>query len=211
MKEFDRLVDVMNHLLSPEGCPWDREQTLETLRSTVLEEACELIEAVDLKDPLHIQEELGDLLWNAVFFAALAERDGLFTMRELIEAHTNKLIRRHPHVFGDDRASTAQDALGHWEAVKAQENKDKRKSVFDGIPHGLPGLARAAKVLRRLRKQGDEEAIQALPTSDREAEIGNQLLTIAAQAQAEGIDPESALRRTLTELEKRYREKEQIR
>lgn len=210
MKEFDQLIDIIGELLGPNGCPWDRKQSMQTLRSTVLEECCELIEAVDLGDDAHIREELGDLLWNVVFFGALAERDGQFTIRELLQGHCDKLIRRHPHVFGDSKAATPEEAIGHWEAVKAEEQKDKRKSPFDGIPHGLPALARAYKLVKRLRKQGEGAALKELARSDRELEVGAQLLELAAAAQEEGIDPESALRRTLAEIERSYREKEAI-
>ena len=148
MASFDRLFEIMDALLGPEGCPWDREQTVESLRSTVLEETCELIEAIDLGDPYHMAEELGDLAFNVVFFCRLGEKQGLFTTEQMLEGICEKLIRRHPHVFADgDAIEDSEAVLEQWEKIKAEE-KEKRESALDGLPPQLPALLRAHKVLK---------------------------------------------------------------
>jgi MazG family protein len=128
MKEFDEVLDVMRRLLAPDGCPWDREQTLTTLRTYVLEETYEVLEAIDRGDPAHHCEELGDLLFQVVFQAALRERDGAFGVADVCRAIVEKLVRRHPHVFGDVVVKDSDEAYRNWEKLKQKEREEKRRA-----------------------------------------------------------------------------------
>lgn len=201
-KEFTRLSEILDQLLGPGGCPWDQEQTMETLRCTVLEETCELIEAIDLNDNEHILEELGDLFLNAVFLCKLAEKEKRFSMESVIHYLNEKLIRRHPHVFGNQKAETVEEVLNQWNAIKQNEIKHK-ESVLDTLPKGLPSLARAKKALKRMSKAGFEVPTGGVPDFSTEEELGELLLCIAAKAG--DMDPEIALRKRLTEVEHKFR------
>lgn len=202
MEEFKRLTDILDRLLGPGGCPWDQEQTMESLRCTVLEETCELIEAIDLDDNAHIKEELGDLFLNAVFLCKLAEKEKRFPMNDVLHDLNEKLVRRHPHVFGDAKAENVEDVLDQWTAIKKQEIKDY-ESVLDTLPKGLPSLARAKKAIKRMRKDGFDVSEEGAPAFESEEELGDLLLKIAAKAG--DIDPEIALRKKLTHLEHQFR------
>ncbi len=149
---FTRLVEVIAKLRSPDGCPWDREQTLATIKPYTLEETYELLEAIDADDNNSIAEELGDLLLQVVLDAQIAADEGRFGLIEVIHRITDKMIRRHRHVFGDAHAETAADVHTHWDAAKSKE-KD-RSSVLDGIPVDLPALARAARLTKRAARVG---------------------------------------------------------
>lgn len=152
---FDRLNGILNLLLSPEGCPWDREQTMLSLRKTLLEETCELIEAIDLNDNAHIAEELGDLFLNALFLCKMAQKEKRCTTPEVLNGLSEKLIRRHPHIFGDAQVTDADHVKRQWDEIKRSENgKETRKSLLDGIPLELPALARAHKMAQRMKKVG---------------------------------------------------------
>jgi tetrapyrrole methylase family protein / MazG family protein len=210
MDEFDRFVKTLEQLLGPEGCPWDRAQTMLTLRESVLEETCELIEAVDLDQNEHILEELGDLLLNVVFLCKVAEKENRFTTAHVINHINDKLIRRHPHVFGDAVVKDIDGLWVQWESIKAQEKgKEKRESVLDGIPKGLPALALAQKMLKRMRKAELLELPQ--PCSEQfqnEEALGDYLLSLVTRAQEAGLDAEQALRKAMAQLEVRFRDKE---
>lgn len=149
---FRRLCEVIAKLRSPEGCPWDRQQTLETIKPYTLEETYELLDAIDSGDDDAIVEELGDLLLQVVLDAQIGSDEGRFDIIPVIERLTEKLVRRHPHVFGDAKAVTAADVSPLWEQAKHAEKK--RESVFDGIPADLPQLARAARITARAAKAG---------------------------------------------------------
>lgn len=149
---FRRLCEVIAKLRSPEGCPWDRQQTLETIKPYTLEETYELLDAIDSGDDDAIVEELGDVLLQVVLDAQIAADEGRFDIIPVIERLTEKLIRRHPHVFGDATAATAADVSPLWE--KAKHAEKQRDSVFDGIPADLPQLARAARITARAAKAG---------------------------------------------------------
>jgi MazG family protein len=214
--EVAGLVEVMAKLRSAEGCPWDREQTWESLRRYVLEEAYELVDAVDRKDPEAVLEECGDLLLEVVFMAQIAHEDGRFGMADVARGITRKLIRRHPHVFGDQtRAADADDAFARWEAIKAAE-KSGRPASADRLPRGLPALLLAMKAIERTDagqngERADRDAV--LPALDRmnaarragdpegvEEALGDLLLAVARGARADGLDPESALRGAVRRL-----------
>ncbi len=149
---FVRLVEVIARLRGPDGCPWDRQQTLASIKPYTLEETYELLEAIDADDNDAIAEELGDVLLQVVLDAQIAADEGRFGLIEVIDRITEKMIRRHPHVFGDAEAQTTSDVRTHWEHAKGQEKK--RDSVLDGIPADLPALARAARITKRAARVG---------------------------------------------------------
>ncbi len=148
------LVDVLRKLRAPDGCPWDRKQTYESLKSTLIEETAEFLDAVDDGDYPHMKEELGDIMMNLVFFAVIAEERGDFTFRDAMQEIITKMIRRHPHVFGEAEAENADQVVDLWEAIKKTENHPGRESVLDGIPRGLSGLLQAEKLQRKAAKYG---------------------------------------------------------
>ncbi|MBY0529490.1 MAG: MazG family protein [Rhabdochlamydiaceae bacterium] len=207
MKEFDALLEVAQKLIGPGGCPWDQEQTFSSLQPFVLEECHEVIEAVDHNEDHKIVEELGDLLYTIVFYGKLGEKQGRFSMEEIVKSIREKLIRRHPHVFSDLKINGVEDVLDNWEKIKKQEKPhEKRESALDGIPPTLPTLIKAQKVVKKLvRAEFPELAKQERETLN-EAQAAEMLMSLILQSEASGIDLESALRRVLQGYEKRFRE-----
>ncbi len=185
MKEFTRLIEISEILLSPKGCPWDREQTLQTLQPYLLEEAHELLEAIDSLDGAQIAEELGDAFYTLVFIAQLGAQKKFFTLAQVFNEVSEKLIRRHPHVFGEVQASTTAQIEQNWETIKKQEGKG------GGIPPTLPSLARAQKVMIKLRRAQKGE--RAEPIS--EGELAQSLWELVGRAEVSNLDAESVLRR----------------
>lgn len=149
---FQELCRVIAKLRSPEGCPWDREQTLRTIKPYTLEETYELLEAIDSDDNASIQEELGDVLLQVVLDAQIAADEERFDIIDVIQGLTQKMIVRHPHVFGDAQARTAAEVRQHWERIKSAEKQ--RESIFDGLPVDLPALARAARITKKAAAVG---------------------------------------------------------
>jgi tetrapyrrole methylase family protein/MazG family protein len=212
------LVKVMARLRGPGGCPWDREQTHQTLAHPLLEETHELLEAIDMGDSDAIRDELGDLLLQVVFHAQMASDDGRWDVDDVARRLIEKLIHRHPHVFGDVEVSGSEEVLTNWEKLKAEEGSGPRPGVEDEIPPTLPALARAAKVQRRAAGWGvewasPEAALAALgeqvgelseASDDAERRIGEVLFAAVAAARKLGVDPESALRRTTRGFAERY-------
>ncbi len=201
MKAFDELLEVATRLNSPDGCPWDLKQTFFSLQPYVLEEAHELIEAVDGQKDEEIVEELGDLLYTVIFYAKIAEKEGRFRMEEIINAVKEKLIRRHPHVFGSGSAKTEEEVISAWHKIKQEEvGKQYRKSALDGVPDSLPSIAKAQKMIKVFfrKKFMEQPSIEDLS----EEEVGRRLWDVLLQAESSGVDAESALRRTLS-LEKK--------
>lgn len=209
-----RLVGIMRTLLGPEGCPWDREQTLASLRSYVIEEAHEVVEAIDSGDPSELREELGDLLLQVVFQAELARARGWFGPDDVVAAICEKLERRHPHVFGDVRVRDADEVAANWDAIKAQEKVGR--GMFEGVPLALPALLRAVRIGQRASRAGfdwpdaegprakvDEElaefdaACASGSDAQAERELGDVLFALCSVARKRGLDPENALRGTL--------------
>jgi tetrapyrrole methylase family protein/MazG family protein len=206
------LVRVQARLRGPGGCPWDAEQDHRSLARHLLEEAHELLEAIDAGDPERIRDELGDVLLQVTFHAQIAADEGRFDIDDVAEGLVRKLIRRHPHVFGGERVAGAQEVLVNWERLKAEETGG-RTGLEEGIPASLPALARAAKVQRRasgwgvgwrqeaaalaaLREEVDELA--SVEPADRDAaerEVGDVLFAAVAVAGWLGVDAEAALRR----------------
>ena len=192
-----RLREVMDTLRSPGGCPWDAEQTHESLLKYLLEESYEFIEAVEDGDRSAMREELGDVLLQVYFHARMAEDDATdpFSIDDVATAVAEKLIRRHPHVFGDVKVSGSDEVLENWEAIKAAEKG--RTSATDGVPLGQPALALASKLIYRAEKFGHEISIDhpvAIDPHLSEDQLGDLLLGIIDQATKAGLDPEAALR-----------------
>lgn len=198
--QFLQLCEILETLLGPNGCPWDREQTLETLRTYVLEEVCELIDALHDKDMEGVKEELGDLFFNAVFLGKVAEKEGHFTLNEAIGAINEKLIRRHPHIFGGDAAlNTSEEVLQQWELIKKQE-KGSRKSALDAVSKSLPALERAHKMLSKMKKAGMVPEVVTADKDDEEA-LGAALFALVRDAHSRGLHPELALRKVCRQVE----------
>jgi MazG family protein len=212
------LVRVMARLRGPGGCPWDHEQTHRTLARHLLEETHEVLDAIDAGDPDRLRDELGDVLLQVVFHAQMAAEEGTFDVDDVAQATVEKLIRRHPHVFGEVHVTGADEVLVNWEQIKAEETGEQ--PVEDDIPPTLPALARASKVQRRaagwgfdwrtsdgamakLREEVEELAAAGTP-EEAEEELGDVLFAAAAVARRLGVDPESALRRTTTKFAGRY-------
>jgi XTP/dITP diphosphohydrolase len=201
------LVATETRLRGPDGCPWDREQTHATLARHLVEEAYEVLDAIEEGDPEHLREELGDLLLQVVFHAQLAEDAGDFDVDAVARAITEKLVRRHPHVFGDLQVASAGEVVRNWEAIKRQE--EGRTDPLAGIPTALPALQLAAKLQKRapdgldadagtpprVRARLDELA-EAADAAGREAVLGELLFEVVALARANGVEPEAALRAT---------------
>lgn len=210
MQSIDKLLEVIDRLLGPGGCPWDQKQTLNSLREGLLEEVCEVIDAINLGDAENIREELGDLLFNALFFCRIAEKENVGTMQDIAQAVTDKLIRRHPHVFGKDQYTTEEEHLKRWEALKQEEKKTRKtSSLLDRIPKQLPALARAYEILNAQKKTGLGVDMQS--GEDAEMKIGSALEEIVKTAFLQGIDPEQALRKYLIKKETAFRENEKNR
>ena len=200
-QEFTRLLTIMNTLRSPGGCPWDGEQTHESLVRYLIEESYEVVEAIEDTDGVNrelLKEELGDVLLQVVFHSRVAEETptsaGGFSIADVLKGLNDKLESRHPHVFAaSDSADTAQDVETRWEELKKKE-KPERTGPFDGIPPHLPALALAEKTVSKAQKNGvDLEALKP-ETSSAEEKLGAELFELVQRAKAEGLDPERALR-----------------
>lgn len=221
-QSLTRLVELMRTLLGPEGCPWDREQTLETLRQYVIEEAHEVADAIDHGTPEMLREELGDLLLQVVFQAALTDQKGWFDIDGVVDAICEKLVRRHPWVFGDQKVDDASGAIHSWEAIKAKEKKDR--GALSGVPVALPGLLRAVRIGEKASavgydwpdaggpraKIGEElkELDDAADSGDMAAlehELGDLLFALATYGRKQGLDPEAAIRGSLNRFSSRFR------
>lgn len=211
------LVKVIHRLQAPDGCPWDREQTHQSLARHLLEEAHETLEAIDSGDVERLREELGDLLLQVVFHAEIAGRDGSFDIDDVAETIVAKLIKRHPHVFGDVRVDSAAEVLVNWERIKAEEKGEH--PVDDEIPATLPALARASKVQRRaagfgfdwrtregalakVREELDE--LERASPDTVEDEMGDVLFAVASLSRRFDVDPETALRRATRRFAERF-------
>lgn len=220
-RSFARLHEIVNILRSPGGCPWDQEQTHQSIRKNLIEETYEVIETIDEDDPDHMKEELGDLLLQVMLHAQMEEEIGTFNVYDVIEGLNDKLIFRHPHVFGDNQAEDANEALQNWEQMKAEEKKRKgqdiqKTSVLDGIPRDLPALMKGYKLQKKAAKVGFDwdnvegvfakieeelaelkEAVQQGHDAEaRKLELGDVLFATANVARFIGTDPEEALAAT---------------
>ncbi len=228
---FQRLVDVMARLRAPDGCPWDREQTYTSLRSYLLEETYEVLDAIDREDRAALEAELGDFVFEAVFLAQIAAEEGRFTIADSLDHVVEKLIRRHPHVFGRTGPDplTPAGVLTQWEQIKAkeQEARGEEKTVLGGVKRSLPALLRAYEigsrvaavgfdweraedVVAKVREEVDElaHALERESRARAEEEMGDLLFAIANLARKMGIEPESALRQANEKFTKRFEEVE---
>jgi MazG family protein len=220
-QSYSRLVAVMQRLLAPDGCPWDREQSYESLRKYVLEEACEVIDAIDSGRPEALVDELGDLLLQVVFLGELARRDGTFGPDDVVRAILEKLVRRHPHVFGEVQVSGSDEVLRNWEEIKQQEYGDR--GVLAGLPRSFPALARAQRMSEKVSKVGFDwpdargsrdkvseelaeldEAVAGGSHERIESELGDVLFALVNFARHQGVDAELALRKTADRFSGRF-------
>jgi NTP pyrophosphatase (non-canonical NTP hydrolase) len=209
-KPISRLLRIMARLRAPDGCPWDREQDHHSLRYHAVEETYELLDAIEANDDTLIVEELGDLLLQIVFHAQLGAERGAFDFDAVCQGLNEKLIRRHPHVFGQATARTAQAVWAQWDRIKHSEKagtRHARGSVLDGIPRHLPALLRAEKLIKKGRKAGFIPESSAAPGRTR-AQIGRELYRLAAAAQRRGWSAESLLRQETQRQERALRRTE---
>ena len=193
------LIAVMDRLRSPDNCPWDAEQTHESLVPYAIEETYELVEAIESGDRTHLVEELGDVLLQVAFHARIGQEhpDAPFGIDDVAAGIVEKLVRRHPHVFADSDADTAEEVAASWEQIKAAE-KPHRTSPLDGIPEGLPALARALKAAERLSAAGRCDLASATAADD--DDLGSRLFALVLEARDKGQDPEAELRATVRGL-----------
>ncbi len=229
--DIQKLVDLVERLRGENGCPWDREQTRESLKPMLIEEAYEVLDALDGAGPAELKEELGDLLFQVVFHAQIAQEKGEFRLADIIDRLHEKMIRRHPHVFGDADLKTSQDVLKNWEDIKAAEKgvesssrPDSEKSLLDGVPSRLPALHRAYQMTAKASRVGFDwtrledilvklqeeiaelrEAHAAQDKGKLADEVGDLLFVVVNVARFLGIDPETALRRTNAKFDRRFR------
>lgn len=215
MTKIDELIETARQLRAPGGCPWDAEQTHQSLTKYLIEETYELIEAIESNDRQQILEELGDVFYHVVFHSDLAESGSLgdtFNIQDVAELSIAKMKGRHPHVFGTQeelakyRAATGDDVMKSWDAHKMKE-KPERQSVLDGIPSALPALLLADKIIGKAQKLGvlESQAKPAFELADEE-QLGGLLLALVLSAKQQGLDAERALRETLRELQVEIRQ-----
>ncbi|MDH5681935.1 MAG: nucleoside triphosphate pyrophosphohydrolase [Spirochaetota bacterium] len=226
MKQFNELVDVIKKLRAPDGCQWDKEQSLDSIKPYLLEECHEVLESIVDKNYKDLQEELGDLLCQIVFLSQIASEDEQFTIDQVIDGITQKLIRRHPHVFGEVKTNDTQEILKNWEKIKRDEKKH-RESVLDGIPKTLPALTKAFKVQDKASRVGFDwkdvrgpiakveeelgEFIEVLKLKDDRDqdklndEFGDLLFSLVNTARHLSIDPEFALQKSINKFFSRFR------
>ncbi len=222
---FKDFLEIISSLRGPDGCPWDKEQTAESLRSHLIEESYETVEAIEENDPDHVREELGDVLLLISMISQIYSETESFTIYDVIEEISSKLIRRHPHVFGDEKVEGAQEVLKNWDRIKIEvEGRGNELSVLEGIPGSLPPLERSYKIQKKAAKSGFdwpdisgprekiieelneiEIAVREESPEDIEGEIGDLLFSVVNYSRHLGIDPALALGRTNRKFEKRFK------
>jgi MazG family protein len=226
-EKFSKLVEIMARLRGPGGCPWDRKQTFDTLKTYLIEESYEVLDAIDRRDWPGLEEELGDLLLQPVFLAEMAAEEGTFSIADSLDAINEKLVRRHPHIFSDAQAETPEEVLKRWDEIKQEEKAAQgvapAASVLDGVPKNLPALMEAEKIGRKAAGVGfewpdisgvleklQEEAAElaaARASQDQahvEHEVGDLLFTMVNLARFLKVDPEQALRKTNARFRGRF-------
>lgn len=223
---FMELVEIMARLRGENGCPWDREQTSESIKPYLVEETYEVLEAIDERDPAKLREELGDLMLQIVFHAQMAEEAGSFSIADVLAGINEKLVRRHPHVFGAVKAETAQEVLFNWEQIKKAERQKAQghASLLDGVPRELPALLRAHRLQEKASRIGfdwkearevllkvEEEfaelrtAMEGRAAEQVEAELGDLLFSLVNLSRFLAVNPEEALRKTIARFIARFR------
>jgi uncharacterized protein YabN with tetrapyrrole methylase and pyrophosphatase domain len=203
---IDQLLDVMARLRAPGGCPWDREQDHKSIRMHAIEEIYELIDAIEAGDDAEMAEELGDLLLQVVFHCQMAKERGAFDFDRVTQLITEKLIRRHPHVFGDTTVKNVDEVWANWEQIKKAEKKggaNERHSALDGIPRHLPALMRAEKLAKKARKA--KLLTEENPRNISQEQLAAELFKLASEAQQNGWSPEALLRGEIAKREKTFR------
>ena len=223
---FNQLVALMARLRAPDGCPWDQKQTFDTIKPYLLEETYEVLDAIDARDWPELSEELGDLMLQPVFFAQMAAEAGHFRIEDCLQAINDKLIRRHPHIFGEVIAETAEDVKRNWDVIKAEEKSGKGRTpgaLLDGISRALPALAEAQQIAAKAASQGfdwpgiapvfdklqeeltelDEARATGRP-AEIEDEFGDILFVMVNLARFLNLDPEQALRKSNAKFRKRF-------
>ncbi len=225
-RRFQQLVEIMGRLRGPGGCPWDREQTFDSIKKYTLEETYEVLDAIDRRDWADLRDELGDFLLQAVFFAEMAAEEKHFSISDSLDAINEKLIRRHPHIFGEESAATGDDVKKRWDEIKAAERKLKPETpqgLLDTVPRALPALVEAQQITSRAAGVGfdwgnadevleklDEEveefaaAREAGAADELENELGDMLFVLVNLARFVRVDPEQALRRTNAKFRQRF-------
>jgi tetrapyrrole methylase family protein/MazG family protein len=222
---FAELVRLMARLRAPDGCPWDRKQTTASLKPFLIEECYEVVDALDEGAPEKIKEELGDLLFQIIFHARIAEEKGEFGIWDVIQTNIEKMTRRHPHVFGGEKLATDKEVLANWEEIKKREKGyEERKSVLEGVPRDLPSLLRAHRLQERAARVGfdwkhinellpklDEEMAEFKESLNKEdaagieEELGDVFFTLVNISRFLGVNPEEALRKTISKFIDRFR------
>ena len=223
-KGFEGLIEIMKKLRGPGGCPWDREQSKESLKPYVIEEAYEVVEAIDGGDISELKEELGDLLLQVVFLSELSDEAGHFKIDDVIAAISEKLVRRHPHVFGEGNSETAEEVLKSWASIKVDEKKEKGKSsVLEGVPYQMPALLRAHRIAEKAARVGFdwshidevfkkleeelgefEEAIASKDVRKVEDELGDVMFALVNISRFVEVNPEEALKKTIRKFVSRF-------
>jgi MazG family protein len=225
-EKFDKLVSLMTRLRGPDGCPWDREQTFDTIKAYTLEETYEVMDAIDARDWRELAEELGDLMLQCVFYAQMASEAGYFRIEDSLDAINAKLIRRHPHIFGAAVANTADDVKKHWDEIKAGEKKakgEKPKLLLESVSRTVPALVEAAHISSRAARVGfdwenaeqvlaklEEELNELAQARNRasheevEDEIGDLFFVLVNLARFVSVDPEQALRKSNAKFRRRF-------
>jgi MazG family protein len=225
-EKFQKLVEIMARLRAPGGCPWDREQTFDSIKPFLLEETYEVLDAIDARDWRELTGELGDLLLQSVFFSRMAAEKNLFTIEDALDAINQKLIRRHPHIFGSETAQTAGDVRRIWGEVKAEEKKQKGDAaagLLDSVPRALPALVEAQQITTRAAHVGFdwdnagqvldklheelaefEAARKGDAQAEMEGELGDLLFVLVNLARFAKVDPEQALRKTNAKFRARF-------
>jgi MazG family protein len=226
-EKFTELVRVMARLRGPDGCAWDRKQTFASIKSYLLEEAYEVMDAIDAEDWPGVEEELGDLILQPVFFAEMAAEEGRFTIADSLDRVNQKLVRRHPHIFADGQAKTPEEVLKRWNEIKIEEKAERgaktAQSILDGVPRSLPALVEAEKIgkkaagegfewpaidgaLEKLKEEAHEleEARAGGAQSEIEHELGDLLFTLVNVARFLKVDPEQALRKANRRFRTRF-------
>jgi MazG family protein len=218
LEQFSKLLDVMDDLR--EKCPWDQKQTMETIRTLTIEETYELSEAIIENNPEEIKKELGDILLHIVFYSKIANEKDQFDVGEVCKSLIEKLIRRHPHIYGEVTVDGAEEVLQNWEQIKLQEKGSKKNGILDGVPKGLNGLVKAYRMQEKASQVGfdwDEaekayekvteewqEYQEATTKEDKEAEFGDYLFALVNYARLSGINPDDALARTNKKFKDRF-------
>jgi len=224
MKKFLRLIEIVRTLRGPEGCPWDMEQNLYSIKNHFLEEAFELVDALDNEDVPNIREELGDIIFHVVFHAVMAEQEGKFDLESVLDEINEKLVRRHPHVFGNMESIDTEEVIVNWEKIKDEEKKAKRtKSILDDIPVSFPAIQMSLKMQERVRKVGfdwpdmsecmdkvNEEidefknAVETNDTHEIEHELGDVFFALINLSRFLKVNPDEALRKANKRFHKRF-------